>query len=261
MVKTQTPQPTDEPVLHRILREAWEYAQSERPFLAVFDLDSTLYDLTLRVAAIVDDFRKEPANIARFPAECRALETIEIRPTDWGLETPLARAGIDTTGAFFLALHGHWASSFFGSDYLHHDEPLPGAVSFVAELHQLGAEIMYLTGRDVPRMWKGTAASLKAHGFPMDLPGVELVLKPDHSLDDAQFKAAVIREAEERFERIWVFENEPVNLNLLARECPEVGLVFIDSTHSGREELAPVLDRVVHFECDLEELRRARARE
>jgi hypothetical protein len=173
----------------------------------------------------------------------------------------LARAGLPTTGPFFHALHSYWADGFFANDYLHHDEPLPGAVSFVQELHQLGAGIMYLTGRDVPRMWKGTAASLKQHGFPIDLPGVELVLKPDQALDDARFKVEIVRSAEERYERIWLFENEPVNLNLMSRECPEVGLVFIDSTHSGRENVDPVLDNINHFECDLEELRQARMRD
>lgn len=256
MVKTRTPAASNEPILHRILREAWEYARENRPFLAVFDLDSTLFDLTLRVAAIIDDFRHAPANLARFPDACRLLEKVEIRQTDWGLEAPLGRAGIDCNGVFFQELHAHWAQGFFSSNFLKHDEPLPGSVTYVQELHQAGAEIMYLTGRDVPRMYKGTAESLSSRGFPLELPGIELVLKPDARLDDAQFKLDVLRSAEERYERIWLFENEPVNLNLIARECPEIGLVFIDSTHSGREELAPVLDTIVHFECDLEEFRK-----
>ena len=116
---------------------------------------------------------------------------------------------------------------------------------------------MYLTGRDVPRMSEGTERSLKNHAFPLDGQVSRMVLKPQANLDDAEFKLEVIRDCESRYDRIWLFENEPVNLNLIARECPQVGLVFIDTTHSGREELQPVLDRIAHFECDLEELRRS----
>ena len=117
----------------RILREAWEYSRSGRPYLTIFDLDSTLFDLTLRVAAIVDDFRRDPANMALFPEECRKLETIEIRQTDWSLATPLERAGIATDGRFFEALISSWTEGFFSSSYLDRDEPLPGAVTFVQE--------------------------------------------------------------------------------------------------------------------------------
>lgn len=258
MVKTKPPSPSSEPVLSRILREAWEYSQSGRRMLAIFDLDSTLFDLTLRVIAIVEDFRRNHANMALFPDECRRLENLPILQTDWGLETPLQRVGIATDGHFFQALHRHWAETFFSNDYLLHDKPLPGAVSYVQELHQVGANLMYLTGRDTARMGRGTHDSLKSRSFPIDTANVELVLKPNMKMEDAPFKLDVIKAAEETYDRIWLFENEPVNLNLVARECPEVGLVFIDSTHSGREELAAVLDRIKHFECDLEEFRQYR---
>lgn len=260
MVRTQPPRLSPEPILNRILREAWSYSQAKRPFLAVFDLDSTLFDLTLRISTIVADFETNPAHRAAYPEQCEALKKIQIRPTDWGLEGPLKRAGIDTTGPFFKVLHDHTMSQFFSDDYLAHDQPLPGAVDFVIETHQAGAHVMYLTGRDVPRMLRGTEMSLRLHGFPVGVPGVELVLKPDAKLDDAEFKRDVLKRAEETYERIWLFENEPVNLNLIARDCPEIGLVFIDSVHSGREELQCTLDHIKHFEVDLEEFRRGRER-
>lgn len=255
MVRTEKPQGTNEPVLTRILREAWDYQSSGHKFLAVFDLDSTLFDLTLRVAAILDDFTLEPANLSRFPTECDLLKKVQIRPTDWGLEEPLKRVGLTTRSFFFHALYDHWAKGFFSGDYLDRDEPLPGAVTYVEELHQAGAQIMYLTGRDVPRMQDGTAESLRSHGFPMDHDCVELVLKPQAHLDDAHFKLEVLKKAEAHYDRIWLFENEPVNLNLIGKECPEIGLVFIDTVHSGREDLKGVLDTITHFEVDLEELR------
>lgn len=256
MVRTKPPGDSNEPVLSRILREAWDYSRSGRTFLAVFDLDSTLYDLTLRVSTIVDEFAFKPENRARFPSECERLKDVKIELRDWGLEKPLARLGLPAGTAFFKALHDHWAEWFFHDAFLSHDRPLPGAVEFVQELHQIGAHVMYLSGRDIPRMGKGTQESLRAYQFPLLLPSARLVLKPRADMIDEQFKLDVLLQAEEEYDRIWLFENEPVNLNLIAKHCPEIGLVFIDSTHSGRQELEPVLDTIPHFEVDIEEFRK-----
>jgi hypothetical protein len=253
---TRTPSP--EPILSRVLHEAWEFSKTGRRFLAVFDLDSTLYDLTLRVSTIIDEFALKPENIARFPAECAGLARVKIEPTDWGLEAPLGRAGLASNTPFFKALHDYWVACFFSDAYMLHDEPLPGAVEYVQELHQVGAHIMYLTGRDIPRMGRGSQESLRLHKFPLVLPTARLVLKPRADLDDAQFKLEVLQEAEDEYERIWLFENEPVNLNLVARHCPDIGLIFIDSTHSGREQLEPTLEAIKHFEADIAEFRNKR---
>lgn len=242
--------------LQSILEEAWAYSQSSRPFLAVFDLDSTLFDLTLRVSTIVDDFAEDPVHRAAFPDECRRLRSVEILQTDWGLEGPLSRIGLPVDGPFFHALQKHWAERFFSDDYMIHDDPLPGAVEYVQELHLAGAHIMYLSGRDIPRMAKGTEESLREHHFPLAAGSAKIVLKPHGSMDDAHFKLDVLRDIESLYEKIWLFENEPVNLNLIARHCPEIGLIFIDSTHSGREQLERDLHAIRHFEVDLEEFRR-----
>jgi hypothetical protein len=245
-------------VLERILDEARHFGRQKEPFLAVFDLDSTLFDLTLRVSRIVDAFAEDPANASRFPSECAAMKNLQILRTDWGIGEALNRSGITepTHPAFWNELHKAWAMGFFSNDYLHHDEPLPGAVEFVHELRNLGAHIMYLTGRDVQRMHEGTVRSLKATGFPLEANGIELVLKPEIRMDDAHFKVDVLKKSLETYKRIWLFENEPVNLNLCAKECPEIGLVFIESTHSGREQASETLDRIPHFEVNLEEFRR-----
>lgn len=249
---------TENQVLDRILREAWSHSQSEKKFLAVFDLDSTLYDLTLRISTIVDEFAADPINQKQFPTECSLLANVKFEPKDWGLAEPLARAGLRTPTPFSKALHDYWHLRFFSDDYLLHDQPLPGAVDFVQELHQVGSHIMYLSGRDFPRMGRGTHESLRTHKFPLAQPSARVVLKPHKFLDDAQFKLEVLQQAEDEYSRIWFFENEPVNLNLVARNCPKIGLIFIDSTHSGREELESTLATVDHFEVDIHEFRRSR---
>ncbi len=251
----KTPERSAQPTLTRILEEAWSYSQAKKPFLAVFDLDSTLFDLTLRVSAIVDEFAETAINQARFPQECLELKRIEILTSDWGLEGPVERIGLRTDSAFFKTLNEYWAECFFSNEYLAHDEPLPGAVEYVQELHLSGAHIMYLSGRDIPRMAIGTETSLREHHFPLASDSAEIVLKPRGDMDDAYFKLDVLKEAQRRYGRIWLFENEPVNLNLIGRQCPEIGLVFIESTHSGREQLQRTLSSIRHFEADLSEFR------
>jgi hypothetical protein len=242
-------------VLNRILTEAIQAKAKHEPFLAVFDLDSTLFDLTTRMCRIVDAFAEEPKHRHRYPKECEALRNLPIQPTDWGLGEPLSRVGMtnETHHEFYRDLHQFWATCFFSDSFLHHDEPHPGAVGYVQKLHSVGAEIMYLTGRDVPRMLDGTKTSLREHGFPLDEAGIELRLKPVADWDDAEFKVDVLRECAHRFSKIYFFENEPVNLNLVAEKLPEIALVYIDSCHSGREQITSTLDTIQHFEFSAEE--------
>ncbi len=237
-------------VLHRILREAETARQTQTPFLAVFDLDSTLFDLTTRMCRIVDAFVADPKYQHRYPRECELSRNLPIRPTDWGLTEALERVGLQKVAHpdFYRDLHEFWAQGFFSDSYLHHDQPLNGAVDFVKRIRAAGAEIMYLTGRDVPRMLEGTKKSLHDHGFPLGEPGIELRLKPVAEWDDAEFKVDVLRESAHRFGTIYLFENEPVNLNLVAEKLPEVRLVYLDTCHSGRQQVAASLDSIKHFE-------------
>ena len=240
-------------VLDQILKDAHRALLSEETFLAIFDLDSTLFDLTRRIQEIHIAFANDPKWKAKYPRECAALAKVMVSPRDWAIREGLERAGMfeKDMPEFYHDIHKHWVKCFFSNDYLHMDEPLPGAVEFVRALEAEGAQIMYLTGRDIARMEMGTADSLRHWNFPMDEEHVELVLKPHYDIDDAEFKSAVISDATDEFDHIWLFENEPVNLNLIQQTSPSVHLVFIDTTHSGREQVPSELARIPHFEVDL----------
>lgn len=239
--------------LQKILEAAHLARVNGEGFLAVFDLDSTLYDLTERVQKIVESFADDPKMRKKYPHQCESLLTARIHPQDWGIREGLSRAGLleSQHPEFFKDLHDHWVYCFFSNAYLHEDMPLPGAVEFVQALENENAHIMYLTGRDVDRMWDGTEASLRAWKFPLDREHTRLVLKPKPEMDDARFKLEVIQAALKTYPQIWLFENEPVNLNIVQKHCPSVKLVFIETTHSGREQVAPELARIPHFETDL----------
>ena len=128
----------NENILTRILDEASAAKRSETPFLAVFDLDSTLFDLTSRMGRIVDAFADDPKFQKRYPKDCASLKNLPIKPSDWGLSEALARVGIkkETHAELVRELHEHWTTCFFSDGYLAHDEPLPGAVSYVQRLRR-----------------------------------------------------------------------------------------------------------------------------
>ncbi len=239
----------------RLILDAIKTAKPRRS-LAIFDLDSTLYDLTLRVTAILDQFANSPDACERYPDLCQKLAKIEIRRTDWGLTEPLERIGISkkTHPEFVEEVQAAWARGFFSNDFLDRDFPLPGAVQFVEQCLKLGADVLYLTGRDTKRMGSGTEKSLRESGFPIDDLRARLHLKPDASLDDAEFKADVIEDLVSKYDLVWLFENEPVNINAVVRRTPQVKIVFIDTCHSGAEEVRNAIATVQHFEISISDL-------
>jgi len=54
------------PILERVWLKSTSIAVTEI-VAAIFDLDSTIYDLTLRIARIVDDFAQNPDYQKQFP--------------------------------------------------------------------------------------------------------------------------------------------------------------------------------------------------
>lgn len=224
--------------------------------LAIFDLDSTLYDLSKRVSAIMHRFANDPEIAARFPDALKSLQPLEIRRTDWGIHEPFHRAGVISGrhDEFLKAAQEAWRIGFFSNEFLHHDFPLPGAVEFVRKCLEKGAHVLYLTGRDTERMAAGTEASLRQHSFPFEIENVRLHLKPDRSLDDAEFKASATAEASKNYQQVWLFENEPVNINAVLKRVPFAQTVFIDTCHSGIEQ-APstsVVIKTFSLDADLD---------
>lgn len=211
-------------VLKKILHDAREARDTDQRFLAVFDLDSTLFDLKERQEKILLSFAENSANRLKWPKETSALSKAMLSPGDFGVREALNRVGLDweKDRSFLKEVMEYWELWFFHNDFLKYDTPLPGAVEFVKALESLDSDIMYLTGRDTPRMLEGTEQSLKTIGFPIHDDHVQLCLKPQANLDDAEFKVGVLKKAERAYHRVWLFENEPVNLNLIAKNCPTV---------------------------------------
>ncbi|WP_413580499.1 HAD family hydrolase [Bdellovibrio sp. HCB288] len=216
--------------------------------LVVFDLDSTLFDVSPRIEMILKDFAADPHNQKLFPDQVALFGQIKMAHTDWGFTNALQRAGLDGHHpAFQDAVMQYWKSHFFSNDYLKYDKPIDGAIEYVQTVLKMGADIAYLTGRDVHRMEPGTTAQLKQWNLPLNDQAI-LYVKPDKTMDDAEYKTDwFLADARQNYAKVYFFDNEPVILNLMGKKCPHVESIFFDSTHSGKAEPPPDLPRIMNF--------------
>ncbi len=209
--------------------------------ICVFDLDSTIFNVSPRSEKILHEF----ALINSLPE----LLKITVKMEDWGVYEALLRAGYTKAQNEDLhqALKKYWNEKFFSDDYLHYDTPYLGAIHFVQSLAACGVTIYYLTGRDVYRMGKGTAEVLKKWGLPHSLEQIHL--KPSRDLDDHLFKLEWIQKLIEKnpTSTVYLFENEPVNINLVGDKIPEVRIIYMNTTHSRRETVRAVHTEIFNY--------------
>ena len=140
-----------------------------------------------------------------------------------------------------------WRDRFFSDGHLQHDVPLPGAVDFARACYDAGAILVYLTGRDLPAMGIGSFRSLRDSGFPIGVPGTELVLKPDAAMPDEAFKRLEAPKLARVGAIVASFDNEPANCNTILAQNPECESVLVDTQHLPG---APPLDPGVHVIAD-----------
>jgi hypothetical protein len=211
--------------------------------VAVFDLDSTLLSTAQRNLAILHEF----AAASSAPPLTKIVDRLTAHDMGWNVMDDLRRHGYEDTESL-RALKKFWLSRFFTDDYLRHDEPLPGAPEFVRDVHDAGAIVVYLTGRDEPGMGRGTRDSLRSHRFPIDDPRVLLRLKPTFNEDDLVFKRRATAEIAALGTVLAAFENEPANANYFAERFPEADVVLLETVHSPNPPpLLPHITRLRDF--------------
>jgi hypothetical protein len=226
--------------LNEILKISRECAAQNRRTLAVFDLDSTLFNVSSRTQKILSEFAESH--------QVERLRNVEVKMEDWGIKEAVLRAGFTLENDIELlkTLRDFWSERFFTSEYLHYDVPYQGAISFVQDLAETGCEINYLTGRDHTRMAKGSLEVLKKWGFPVTEQ--TLFLKPAKEQDDELYKDEWFSKLDHSaYEKIFFFENEPVNVNAILSSCPEVEIIFLDTTHARKQEVTSNIKKIKNF--------------
>lgn len=199
----------------------------------IFDLDSTLFCVSSRTQHILRRLGHEPDFMERFSNEAEILRNIEVLPSDYGIRAALQRTAVQATPELIQHVRHYWGTHFFSSQFLDQDILYPSAREYVSHLHALGAHIRYLTGRSADRMREGTVRVLKSHGFPFDDDSI-LLMKTSEVEADEHFKVQILRDLAPGFDHIWFFENEPVIIEQVRAQVPQVRLVFVHSVHSGK---------------------------
>ena len=208
--------------------------------VVVFDLDGTLMDNRPRTCAILNERADVlPAADADVAARLRAAKPNDL---DYLLTDTLKLLGV-TRSDLVATAEAFWRERFFADEHLRYDVEVPGAVAFARACHDAGAILVYMTGRDLPLMGIGSFRSLRDLGFPIGVPGTELVLKPDANMPDEAFKRLEGPKLSRVGRIVAAFDNEPANCNSLLEMNPECESVLLDTQHLPG---APPLAKGVH---------------
>jgi hypothetical protein len=214
-------------VLDRVLGRLRDAAMEPGPSpFVVFGLDGTLYDVRPRTLQILmeyaDDVRDDHPEVAD------ALGSLDVSRVQYLLSETLRGCGL-TQAELVRDVTGYWRDRFHADEYCVHDMAAEGAADFVRACHEAGATVVYLSARDAPGMLLGTVASLRDHDFPVALPGVELVLKPDATMGDESFKRASYSSLARYGNVIGVFDNDAASCNLARSLFPEADVALVES--------------------------------
>jgi hypothetical protein len=224
--------------LEAVIRLVKERTARQVSTLAIFDLDGTLFDNRTRTIFILRELSEQFDSKAKQLA--KAMDRFhELSIVDYSLDSTLKRLGVkDAREIAFIK--AEWAKRFFSDEYQKFDLPLLGAKSYVRRVHEAGATVIYLTGRDVGRMLVGTTECLRLYGFPVGVVGTMMIVKENLAQEDKIFKEDVSAHLDRLGEVVAVFENEPANSNLLQERFPEAASFLVLTQHSpGAPRLAP----------------------
>jgi hypothetical protein len=237
---------TEKEVLERVelrVRELKAKAGAVRQAhpLVLLDLDSTLYEVGPRTFQIIREWMETDESLGH-PRVKHALQSLREEHVGYSLADTLRTLGLDPSVPeiehAIKVMKPFWVDRFFTSAYLPYDRPYPGAAEFTRRLHDLGAEIVYLTGRDEPGMGDGTRANLIRDGFPWEKDATHLLLKKAAHLPDLDHKKEAADYIRSHGTLVASFENEPPNLIALSEIFPDAMHVFLDTVCS--DHAAPV---------------------
>ena len=215
-------------LLHRIV-DAVRAQRATGPAVVVFDLDGTLLDNRPRVVAILHELGEHWR--ARHPEEAASCARATTEDIAYGFIENLRRVGVRDPALHQEGLE-FWKARFFADPHVKHDVEVRGACAFARAVHEAGAVLVYLTGRDLPNMALGSFASLRDLGFPIGVIGTELVVKPRFEMPDLAFKRAVAPDLQRLGTVVAVFDNEPANVNALLELYPGSTGVFLDTQYA-----------------------------
>jgi hypothetical protein len=218
---------------------------AERDPVVVFDLDGTLIDNRPRSSTIMHELAELWRG--RHPEIARKLAAARPDAIQYLFRENLRACGVCDDSLFAEAV-SFWRARFFTDEFLCHDVPVAGALRFARHCYDAGARLCYFTGRDLPNMALGSLASLRDLGFPIAVPGTELVLKPSTEISDYDFKRKLVPALPRSGVVVAAFDNEPGNCNLFRDTFSDAEVFLVDTQHlPGAPELARAVRVIADF--------------
>jgi hypothetical protein len=224
-------------VLSEVYAGIEKETEAKRQPVLLLDLDSTLYHVESRSHQILREWVASPESAKHGPIRDK-IAGILPEHLGYSLLDTFAKVGLSAMDAgveeVLRETQKFWNRRFFTNEYLAFDHAYPGAPEFVNRAYDLGAEIVYLTGRDEPGMGKGTRARLLADRFPFEKPRTRLILKENFELDDIEHKSKAAESVASLGTLVASFENEPPNLVAFSEIFPDAMHVFVDTIYSEK---------------------------
>jgi hypothetical protein len=187
-------------------------------------------------------FASDAASQGRYHTEFELLKTLSHENFKYSLEQNLNELGIsrhsERGAAFLKEAQDFWFTHFFTDEGVLWDRPYAGAAACVHWFLNQGVRIVYLSGRDVPNMSRGTLTALERDGFPHKGNAISLVLKPDFHMDDLLFKKQAMETIRSEGGVVATFDNEPANVKMFLEEFPEAWHIHYKSAHARHIDLA-----------------------
>ena len=219
----------------------------------VLDLDDTLFvsnqTRSYRIIHMWLDARPELDQHIR-----RSLSTMKPPTLAYSLRDTFEKVGgLDLTDPVVAAaltdLQSYWTPRFFSNELVVDDPVQYGAAKFASRLHDLGANIAYVTGRDEQRMGVGTREAIAKSELPqLSSPRVKLFLKPNKDVVDADFKKSVVGKLDAWGHVVATFDNAPANCVVFAKAFAHAMNVFVDTVYdSAPVEVRDGLYRIFDF--------------
>jgi hypothetical protein len=231
-------------VLQRVLDAIAAARGMEVPTVVVFGLDGTLYDSRPRTLHILMEYAEVVR--AEYPDVAEALDRLGAESIHPLLSDTLRECGL-AHADLVRDVTNFWRERFYSDEYVAYDEPAEGAADYVSSCHEAGATVVYLACRDIPAMLLGTVAALRDHSFPLAVPGVELVAKPDATMSDEAFLRSSIPTLSRCGPVVGFFDSFPTSCNIARREFPEAHVALVETDRTVR---TPEVDSGVELVTD-----------
>lgn len=225
----------DSRVLYKVVDEVQEAASHDQRPVVIFDLDDTLVNSLTRTLRILRDFVELEGVREHSPEAAHVIDRARVSDLGYYVDESLRKLGV-TDEEFIAKAKDFWMLKYFSNEYCGDDRPEAGAAAYARKVHELGAKIVYLTGRDRPRMRACTRENLLKNHFPTG-EGVVLMMKPNKDIDDVEFKVKAFEKIRAFGKMVAGFENEPRNINEMQKAYPGATMVFMDTIHSNKPDV------------------------